>query len=85
MEILSVNVGLPRAIEWRGKIVSTAVFKEAVEGRVMVRTLNLDGDGQGDTVSHGGKNKAVFAYPIEHYPYWHDQLPGVDLPYGVLG
>ncbi|HYM00307.1 MAG TPA: MOSC domain-containing protein [Blastocatellia bacterium] len=84
MRIVSVNVGLPRQIEWQGKAVCTSVFKEPVSGRVMLRTLNLDGDRQGDTVSHGGPKKAVFAYPLEHYRYWRDKLPGVDLPIGVF-
>lgn len=83
-QIVSVNVGLPREVEWRGKLVSTGIFKEPVEGRVPVRTLNLEGDGQADLTVHGGPEKAVYLYPAEHYPYWQTELTR-DLPWGMFG
>jgi MOSC domain-containing protein YiiM len=67
MKIVSVNVGLPREVNWQGKVVTTGIFKEPVQGPVIVRTLNLDGDGQADLTAHGGSSKAVYAYPSEHY------------------
>ena len=67
--LLSVNVGLPRDIAWRGETVRTAIWKEPVQGRRMVRRLNIDGDGQGDLVGHGGEQRAVFVYQIESYHY----------------
>ena len=85
MKILSVNVGLPRQGTWQGKLVTTGIFKEPVKGPVMLRTLNLDGDGQADLTVHGGASKAVYAYPSEHYNYWRTELPGVDLPWGMFG
>jgi MOSC domain-containing protein YiiM len=85
MKLLSVNVGLPREIEWKSKVVRTSIFKAPVPGRVRVRTLNLDGDQQSDLSVHGGIDKAVYAYPSEHYPYWRQQFPGKDLPWGVFG
>ena len=85
MRILSVNVGLPREVTWQGKLVTTGIFKEPVKGPVMLRTLNLDGDQQADLTVHGGVNKAVYAYPSEHYAYWRAELPGVDLPWGMFG
>ena len=85
MKILSVNVGLPREVTWQGKVVTTGIFKEPVKGPVMLRTLNLDGDGQADLTVHGGVSKAVYAYPSEHYAYWRAELPGVDLPWGMFG
>jgi MOSC domain-containing protein YiiM len=85
MKILSVNVGLPREVTWQGKLVTTGIFKGPVNGRVMMRTLNLDGDGQADLTVHGGASKAVYAYPSEHYDYWRAELPGVDLPWGMFG
>jgi len=85
MRILSVNVGLPREIEWRGKIVRTSIFKEPVAGSVQVRTLNLDGDQQSDLSVHGGVNMAVYAYPSEHYSYWREELPETNLSWGVFG
>ena len=85
MKLISVNVGLPRDILWKGKSISTGIFKEPVEGRVQVRTLNLDGDRQADLRVHGGKDKAVYCYPAEHYEYWREQLPDVQLPWGVFG
>ena len=85
MKLLSVNVGLPREVLWRGDTVTTGIFKRPVDGRVLLRTLNLDGDRQADLAVHGGTNKAVYCYPAEHYPYWKKQLPGVDLPPASFG
>jgi MOSC domain-containing protein YiiM len=85
MRILSVNVGLPREIEWHGKIVRTSIFKEPVSGSVRVRKLNLDGDQQSDLKVHGGVNMAVYAYPSEHYAYWREELPEASLSWGAFG
>jgi MOSC domain-containing protein YiiM len=85
MELISVNVGLPREVSWKGKTVTTAIFKEPVQGRVLLRTLNLDGDRQADLSVHGGADKAVYFYPAEHYDYWLGELPGRDLPWGSFG
>src|SRR5437016_670347 len=85
MKILSLNVGLPREVTWQGKLVTTGIFKEPVNGPVMLRTLNLDGDQQADLTVHGGVTKAVYAYPSEHYGYWRTELPGVDLARGMFG
>jgi MOSC domain-containing protein YiiM len=85
MRLVSVNVGLPREVEWRGRTVTTGIFKSPVQGRVRVQTLNLDGDRQADLSVHGGPDKAVYAYPTEHYEYWRQELPGVDLPPGSFG
>jgi MOSC domain-containing protein YiiM len=85
VKILSVNVGLAREVTWQGKLVTTGIFKEPVKGPVLLRTLNLDGDQQADLTVHGGVDKAVYAYPSEHYAYWRTQLPGVDLPRGMFG
>ena len=83
--LLSVNVGLPRDIEWQGKTVHTAVWKTPVEGRRMARRLNIDGDGQGDLAGHGGEHRAVFVYQIESYRYWQNQLGRDDFTYGQFG
>lgn len=85
MKLLSVSVGLPREVEWKGKLVLTSIFKTPVTGGIRVRTLNLDGDKQSDLSVHGGIDKAVYAYPSEHYAFWHEQLPGVELPWGAFG
>ncbi|RCJ40825.1 molybdenum cofactor biosysynthesis protein [Nostoc minutum NIES-26] len=85
MQVISINVGLPREVLWKGKTVTTGIFKEPVEGRVMMRSLNLDGDRQADLSVHGGKDKAVYAYPFEHYDYWRRKLPEIDLPWGMFG
>src|SRR5881394_922125 len=85
MKILSVNVGLTREVTWQGKVVTTGIFKEPVQGRVMMRRLNLDGDQQADLTVHGGVDKAVYAYPSEHYGYWRAELRGGDLPWGMFG
>ncbi|MGO9516867.1 MAG: MOSC domain-containing protein [Candidatus Korobacteraceae bacterium] len=85
MKVISVNVGKPREYEWRGQRVRTAIFKSPVEGPVVVRTLNLEGDGQADLTVHGGLDKAVYAYPCEHYLYWQKQLPDCTLVPGNFG
>ena len=85
MRIVSINVGLPREIQWGGKTVWTSIFKVPVTGPVRVERLNVDGDQQSDLTVHGGVDKAVYVYPAEHYKFWREQLPGVDLPWGVFG
>ncbi len=85
MKLISVNVGLPREVTWKGKTVSTGIFKEPVNSRVMVRELNLDGDGQADLTVHGGVDKAVYVYPFEHYDYWQSELPDTELTPGIFG
>lgn len=85
MKLVSINVGLPREIEWEGKRVRTSIFKAAVPGRVRVAKLNLEGDEQSDLSVHGGVDKAVYAYPSEHYSFWRQEAPGTDLPWGVFG
>ena len=84
-QLLSVNVGLPRNIAWRGETVHTAVWKEPVQGRRMVRRLNIDGDGQGDLAGHGGEQRAVFVYQMEAYHYWEHQLGRHDFVFGQFG
>lgn len=85
MKLISVNTGLPRDVLWHGRTVTTGIFKQPVEGRVALTTLNLQGDRQADLSVHGGVNKAVYCYPIEHYDYWRAELPGTDLPLAVFG
>jgi MOSC domain-containing protein YiiM len=85
MEIISLNVGRPRLVLWRGEAVSTGIYKEPVEGRIRLRTLNLDGDRQADLTVHGGPMKAVYAYPAEHYEFWRGELPEMQLPWGMFG
>lgn len=85
MKLISVNVGLPRAVQWKDKSISTGIFKTPVSGRTAVRFLNLDGDGQADLSVHGGADKAVYAYPAEHYAYWRGELPEMALPWGMFG
>ena len=85
MRVVSVNVGLPRTVTWKGRLVTTGIFKEPIDGRVQVRRLNLDGDRQADLSVHGGLNKAIYAYPSEHYDYWRGEFPGMELPWGCSG
>ncbi len=85
MRVLSVNVARPREVLWANQAVSTGIFKQPVSGPVRLRRLNLDGDEQADLTVHGGPYKAVYAYPTEHYAYWREQLPAVELPAGAFG
>ena len=83
--LLSVNVGLPRDVNWQGRTVHTAIWKTAVEGPRMVRRLNVDGDAQGDLKGHGGERRAVFVYQIESYRYWQEHLGRSEFTYGQFG
>ena len=85
MKLISLNVARPRLVVYKGMTLNTGIFKKPVSGRVMLRTLNLDGDRQADLSVHGGPYKAVYAYPSEHYEYWRGELPGIDLPWGAFG
>ena len=85
MHIVSVNVGLPREVPWKHMRVSTAIFKEPVEGAIPIRKLNLDGDRQADLTVHGGPQKAVYGYPVEHYDYWRELLPQMPPVLGAFG
>jgi MOSC domain-containing protein YiiM len=85
MKLLSVNVSLPKTVTAGGRTVTTSIFKEPVAGRVLLRRLNLEGDGQADLRAHGGQNKAVYAYPVEHYAFWERELGRTDLRPGQFG
>ena len=85
IKVLSVNVGLPKQIVSGEKTVTTGIFKTPVSGQVKVNKLNLDGDAQADLSVHGGPNKAVYAYPSEHYAFWKSEFPDRALPWGMFG
>lgn len=85
MQVVSVNVGKPRNVQWRGQIVRTGIFKEPVSGIRPVRRFNLDGDAQADLTVHGGRDKAVYGYPSEHYDFWREEWPRDDYPWGIFG
>lgn len=85
MRVLSVNVGLPREVIWRGKPVTTGIYKQPVPCRVPIRALNLDGDRQADLRVHGGRDKAVYAYPSEFYELWSRERPEFDFGPGTFG
>jgi MOSC domain-containing protein YiiM len=84
MRVVSLNVGLPRDVVWHGRTVTTGIYKNPVDGRRVLRRLNLDGDGQADLTVHGGAFKAAYCYPIEHYAPWQAEL-GRELPFGMFG
>src|SRR6478752_2471520 len=83
--LISVNVGMPKDVPWNGKTVHTGIWKTPVEGPVMARRLNIDGDGQGDLAGHGGEQRAVMVYQTESYDYWRDYLGRDDLQPGNFG
>jgi MOSC domain-containing protein YiiM len=85
MKLVSLNVGLPRLISWKGETFKTGILKNPVEGRVKLRETNLNGDRQADLTVHGGPKKAVYGYPSEHYPYWRAELPNEQFAWGALG
>ena len=83
--LLSVNVGMPRDVSWRGRTVHTGVWKSPVTGPRMVRRLNIDGDGQGDLAGHGGEQRAVMVYQLDSYRHWQEFLGRDDLEHGAFG
>jgi MOSC domain-containing protein YiiM len=85
MRIVSINVGLPQKIQWQDREVITSIFKSPVLGPVMLYQLNLEGDRQSDLENHGGRAKALYAYPAEHYDAWRKELPGIEFSWGLFG
>ena len=85
MKIISLNIGKPQLVMVNEQPVSTGIFKKPIADRVMLRTLNLDGDRQADLSVHGGPYKAVYVYPSEHYLFWKHELPEMELPWGMFG
>ena len=85
MKLISLNVARPRLTLYKGASINTGIFKKPVSGRIALRTLNLDGDRQADLSVHGGPYKAVYAYPSEHYGFWRQEFPSMDLPWGTFG
>src|SRR5260370_1629007 len=85
MKLVSVNTGLPREVSWHGRIVTTAIYKEPVVGRVALRKFNLDGDRQADLAVHGREREGVSCYSLAHYGCWKKELRGQDLPMGMFG
>src|SRR5207247_804618 len=85
MRVVSVNVSLPRRVPYKGRTVSTAIFKEPVAGKIRVRAIGLQGDAVADPRVHGAPMKAVYAYPSEHYAFWRREFPAMDLPWGMFG
>jgi MOSC domain-containing protein YiiM len=85
VKIVSLNVGKPRTVLYGDREVATSIFKSSVPGPLLLRRLNLDGDHQADLQVHGGRNKAVYAYPSEHYEFWRKEFPEQELPWGMFG
>jgi MOSC domain-containing protein YiiM len=85
VKLISLNVARPRLTIYKGASINTGIFKKPVSGRIALRTLNLDGDQQADLTVHGGPYKAVYAYPSEHYGFWRQELPAMELPWGTFG
>ena len=85
MKIVAISVGRPRDVQWRGRIVKTSIFKTPVAHRVRVTRTNIEGDEQSDLSVHGGPEKAIYAYPAEHYDFWRRELPDAELTWGAFG
>lgn len=85
MKVVSLNVSLPKMVQWKGQNIATGIFKEPMSGPVRLRRLDFDGDCQADLTVHGGRSKAAYIYPSEHYSFWREKLPGMELPWGMFG
>ncbi len=85
MRVLSVNVSMPKEVPYKEKTITTGIFKEPVEGPVMLRSLNLEGDGQADLKGHGGVHKAVYVFSHEYFAHWKQELGRAEFPYGQFG
>jgi ferredoxin-NADP reductase/MOSC domain-containing protein YiiM/ferredoxin len=83
--LVSINVGLPRDVAWRGQTIHTGIWKQPVQGTIAVRRLNLEGDGQGDLAGHGGERRAAMVYQMEAYRYWETHLGRNDFSFGQFG
>ena len=84
-KLISLQVGLPRTLTRDGQKVITGIYKAPIAKRTQLHWTNLEGDKQADLINHGGQDKAVYAYPSEHYPYWNKELASSDLPWGAFG
>ena len=85
MELISINVGQPREIEWGGKVIRTGIWKSAVDGPMFVRKNGLEGDGQADLIGHGGEHRALMVYQLDSYRYWQAHLKRDDFVFGQFG
>ncbi|HEY8258284.1 MAG TPA: MOSC domain-containing protein [Gemmatimonadales bacterium] len=85
MRLVAISVGRPQEVVWRGRSIRTSIFKTPVSRRVHVARINIEGDEQSDLAVHGGPEKAVYAYPSEHYPFWQRELPDAEWPWGAFG
>jgi MOSC domain-containing protein YiiM len=85
MKLVAISVGRPKDVQWRGRSVKTSIFKSPISGRVHVTRLNVEGDEQSDLSVHGGAEKAVYAYPAEHYDFWRRELPDMEFSWGAFG
>lgn len=85
MKVISLNISLPKVVHWKGRDVTTGILKEPVSGPVLLRRLDFEGDLQADLTVHGGRSKAAYIYPSEHYAFWRKELPGMELPWGMFG
>jgi len=85
MKLISLNVSLPKTVDYRGYKVSTGIYNNPVEGRLKVKTLNIEGDEQADLSVHGGPDKAIYSYPSEHYPFWKELYPNLSINWGMFG
>jgi len=85
MQLVSINISLPKPISYNGKEVLSGIFKQAITSPVFVAKNNIEGDGQADRVNHGGEHKAVYAFSHDHYAYWQEALQSPNLPIGAFG
>jgi MOSC domain-containing protein YiiM len=84
MKVISTNIGRPRDVRWDGELVRTGIFKEPVDA-ITIRKQYVEGDTVADPAVHGGERKAVYAYPSEHYPFWREEFPAMNMPWGMFG
>jgi MOSC domain-containing protein YiiM len=84
-KLISLQVGDLRTVTRDGQEVTTGIYKAPIASRIQLHWLNLEGDRQADLTNHGGQDKAVYAYPSEHYPYWKKELAGLNLTWGAFG
>ncbi|MHA2249647.1 MAG: MOSC domain-containing protein [Candidatus Kariarchaeaceae archaeon] len=84
-KLVSLNISQIKQVKWQDRIITTGIFKNPTDEKLKVQGVNIIGDDQADRSAHGGANKAIYAYPVEHYPYWKGQFPNNKLPYGMFG
>lgn len=85
LKVVSLNVGKVKEVTYDGKTIRTGIYKKPIQEPLEAKGINIEGDDQGNRKTHGGIDRAIYSYPMEHYSYWKKQYPTKELPFGMFG